>query len=110
MATKVSNRREPADGPRSHPADALECSLPAVARGILRNEPLCRPCAEAGFTVAADHLDHIEPAHLASKRFWDRDNIEPIFLECPERKHAGGGRIAPQLLSGLTSGTRPGAR
>ena len=28
---------------------------------ILRDEPLCRPCAEAGFTVAADHSDHIEP-------------------------------------------------
>ena len=33
---------------------------------ILRNEPLCRACAEAGFTVAAAHIDYTEPVHLAS--------------------------------------------
>ena len=27
--------------------------------GILRDEPLCRPCHEAGFTVAAEQIDHI---------------------------------------------------
>ena len=57
--------------------------------GILRDEPLCRPCTEAGFTVAAEHIDHIEPAHLAPERFWDRDNIQPICRDCHERKHAG---------------------
>ena len=41
--------------------------------GILRNEPLCRSCAEAGFTVAAEHIDHIEAVHLAPERFWDRE-------------------------------------
>ena len=40
--------------------------------GILRDEPLCRPCTEAGFTVGAEHIDHIEPVHLAPERFWDR--------------------------------------
>ena len=54
--------------------------------GILRNEPLCRPCAEAGFTVAADHIDHI---HLARKRFWDRDNIQPICRDCAAQYELG---------------------
>ena len=40
--------------------------------GILRNEPLCRSCVGAGFTVGAEHIDHIEPVHLAPERFWDR--------------------------------------
>ena len=40
--------------------------------GILRDEPLCRACSEVGFTVAAEHIDHIEPVHLAPERFWDR--------------------------------------
>ena len=51
--------------------------------GILRNEPSCRACAEAGFTVATEHIDHIEPAHLAPERFWDRDNIQRICRQCP---------------------------
>ena len=42
---------------------------------ILRSEPLCRFCKESGLTVAAEQIDHIEPAHLAPDRFWDRDNI-----------------------------------
>ena len=46
--------------------------------GILRDEPLCRQCAAEGYTVAAEHLHHIEPVHLAPERFWERDNIEPI--------------------------------
>ena len=57
--------------------------------GILRDEPLCRPCAEAGFTVAAEHIDHIEPAHLAPERFWDPTNLQPICRQCHERKHRG---------------------
>ena len=56
---------------------------------ILRNEPSCRSCAEAGFTVGAEHIDHIEPAHLAPERFWDRDNVQPIYRECHDRKTAG---------------------
>ena len=47
---------------------------------ILRDEPLCRLCAEAGFTVAAEHIDHIEPAHLAPERFWDHPYFD--LLEC----------------------------
>ena len=56
---------------------------------ILRKEPLCRACSEAGFTVGAEHIDHIEPVHLSPERFWDRDNVRPIFRDCHERKHAG---------------------
>ncbi len=56
---------------------------------ILRNEPLCRSCAEAGFTVAAEHIDHIEAVHLAPERFWDHDNVQPIYRECHDRKTAG---------------------
>ncbi len=57
--------------------------------GILRYEPLCRPCSESGFTVAAAEIHHIEPAHLEPERFWDRDNIQPICKDCHENRHAG---------------------
>ncbi len=57
--------------------------------GILRNEPLCRSCAENGFTVAAEHIDHIEAVHLAPERFWDRANIQPLCRDCHENKHRG---------------------
>ena len=56
------------------------------------------PCAEAGFTVAAEHIDHIEPAHLAPERFWDRDNVQPICRQCHERKHAYGGCLTPEQV------------
>ena len=48
---------------------------------IFRNEPLCRSCAEAGFTVGADEIDHIEPASRAPGK------------RC--RDHGGGGSAAP---------------
>ena len=62
--------------------------------GILRDEPLCRSCAESGFTVAAEHIDHIEPVHLAPERFWDRANIQPLCRECHDRKHLGNMTLA----------------
>ena len=42
---------------------------------ILRDEPLCRSCADAGFTAGAEHIDHIEPVHLALEHFWDRRRL-----------------------------------
>ena len=49
---------------------------------ILRDEPSCRPCAASGFTVGAEHIDHIEPVHLSPERFWDRTNIQPLCRDC----------------------------
>ena len=62
---------------------------------ILRNEPLCRSCAEAGFTVAAEHIDHIEPAHLVPERFRNRDNVQLICRDCHESKTASVPRRCP---------------
>ena len=53
---------------------------------VLTAEPLCRPCRKAGFTVGADELDHIVPAHKAPKRFWDLSNLQPICRSCHSEK------------------------
>ena len=90
-------------GPQLRPTENVagtrnDPPIPRLGGGrILRDEPLCRPCAEAGFTVAAEHIDHIEPASIAPERFWDRDNIQPICRDCHERKHAGDRLTLEQL-------------
>ena len=55
-------------------------------RRILAEEPLCRPCQKAGFTVVATELDHIVPVSEAAERFWDETNVQPICQRCHGRK------------------------
>ncbi len=75
---------------------------------IVRNEPLCRPCAEARFTVGAEHIDHIEPVHLAPERFWDRTNLQPLCRDCHERKHADE-RLTPAQIHEREAWRRAGS-
>ena len=55
---------------------------------FLNEHPLCRPCAENGFTVAATEIDHIVPVKHAPDRFLDASNWQPICRPCHARKTA----------------------
>ena len=57
-------------------------------RRILAGEPLCRPCRERGYTVAAMELDHLVPVEQAPERFWDEANVQPICVECHRARHS----------------------
>ena len=50
--------------------------------GFLRNHPLCVWCAEAGLTVAATVVDHIEPHRGDQSKFWDDSNWMALCRTC----------------------------
>ena len=58
----------------------------SMRRVFLSENPLCRPCAANGFTVAAAEIDHIVPVKHAPDRFWDASNWQPICRPCHARK------------------------
>ena len=60
---------------------------------VLSQEPLCRPCGKAGFTVAAEELDHIVPLSVAPEGLWDKAAVQPICRPCHEAKSAEENRI-----------------
>lgn len=63
---------------------------------FLQQHPLCRMCSTPSRPVAASVVDHIEPHRLseakdsgdavqiaaAQKRFWSRDNWQPLCKRC----------------------------
>lgn len=59
---------------------------------VLRDEPLCRRCAEADRLVIATHLDHIIPLAKGGEPL-DRDNVQPLCHPC----HSEKTRIEEQL-------------
>ena len=59
-----------------------------MRRRILASEPLCRPCAEARFTVAAAEVDHIERVVDRPDLKWVMSNLQPICRRCHETKTA----------------------
>ncbi len=121
MSPQMRNRRESPMDPEVVRRMRSTKRYQRFRAGILQKEPLCRACSEAGFTVGAEHIDHIEPVHLAPERFWDRDNIQPICRECHERqrlrtthppaRESGRRGTAPRLVlpHPSWSGARSGA-
>ena len=97
MSTQMRNRRESPMDPEVVRRMRSTKRYQRWRSEILRNEPLCRACAESGFTVGADEIDHIEPVHLSPERFWDRTNIQPLCRECHENKHRGKPLTLEQL-------------
>ena len=53
---------------------------------FLNAHPLCAHCQEAGYTVAAEELDHIRPVHKRPDLFWDRANWQGLCKPCHELK------------------------
>lgn len=45
---------------------------------VLSQEPLCRYCAAAGRTTAAEVVDHIRPHKGDRKLFYDCRNLQPL--------------------------------
>lgn len=67
----------------------------------LKNEPLCRPCAETWRVTAAQEVDHIIPHKGSMALFWDRENWQSICRDCHERKsalEAQGASVTPRSL------------
>ena len=65
---------------------------------VLTEEPLCRPCNEAGRVTAATIMDHIKP--LAEGGTADRENLQPICRDCHTAKTAKEAQRARRRNSG----------
>ena len=57
----------------------------ALRLAILRDEPTCRECREAGAIKLATVIDHIRPVRLGGA-MWNEDNLQPLCLSCHQRK------------------------
>jgi 5-methylcytosine-specific restriction enzyme A len=66
---------------------------------ILAQEPLCRPCNEAGRVTVATEIDHIVP--LENGGGYDESNVQPICTHCHQAKTARdrGYRVKPTIGS-----------
>ena len=81
-----------------------------MRRVLLRENPLCRPCAANGFTVAAAEIDHIVPvSDSANPELLDRENWQPICRQCHEAKTATENRRVADGLHLLLHRHAPGS-
>ena len=82
----------------------------AVRAQVLRTEPLCRTCAEAGRTELATQVDHLVPLAADLERAFDPTNLAPTCTPCHARKSAaerrGEGGPADSHALGPPSGAR----
>jgi 5-methylcytosine-specific restriction protein A len=53
---------------------------------VLREEPLCRPCAAEDRLTAAEHVHHIQERKLRPDLALDRGNLEPVCASCHNAK------------------------
>ena len=60
----------------------------------LRNNPLCKMCAENDLITAATVVDHIVPHKGDQELFWDTSNWQPLCKACHDHKtfHIEGNR------------------
>lgn len=58
-----------------------------VRDAVLRDEPLCRFCADNGITMPANEVDHIVPIAEGGERL-DRANLRPLCKPCHSRHTA----------------------
>lgn len=57
-----------------------------IRQQVLREEPLCRPCREAGRVSASTEVDHIQPLEQGGTD--DRANLQGICTTCHKEKSA----------------------
>jgi 5-methylcytosine-specific restriction protein A len=55
---------------------------------FLLNNPLCKPCQDAGRITTATEVDHIDPHKGDLQKFWDAENWQSICKPCHNRKTA----------------------
>lgn len=63
---------------------------------VLRREPLCRACEQAGRTTAATDIDHVVRHRGNPALFWSVDNLQPLCGPCHVTKtlvERGHGRV-----------------
>ncbi len=82
----------------------------AVRAQVLRAEPLCRACAQAGRTELATQVDHVVPLGVDLERAFDPTNLAPTCTVCHAAKSAaerrGEGGPADSHALGPPSGAR----
>ena len=57
-----------------------------LAQDQLRREPLCRHCAEKGFTRAAEEVDHIVGVRKDPSKAFDISNLQSLCRPCHREK------------------------
>lgn len=75
----ASSTRRP--GPIAH-GTAYTGAWQKARRAHLAHEPLCRACAQAGRTTAANTVDHIIPHRGNMELFWQRSNWQSLCATC----------------------------
>jgi len=60
----------------------------AVRARVLRDEPLCRACAQAGRSELATQVDHVVPLAVDLDRAFDPTNLQPLCTPCHAAKSA----------------------
>lgn len=56
----------------------------------LRANPLCVECLANGRSELATIVDHIEPHRGDTVRFWAKENLQSLCIECHNRKTGKG--------------------
>lgn len=56
----------------------------------LARNPLCKECLKMDRTVAAKHVDHIEPHRGDPAKFWDRENLQSLCTMHSNQKTGRG--------------------
>jgi len=73
----------------------------AVRARVLRDEPLCRACAQAGRSELATQVDHVVPLAVDLDRAFDPTNLQPLCTPCHAAKSAAERKEGlPANLSG----------
>lgn len=55
---------------------------------VLRDNPLCVHCTQAGLVTQATEVDHIVPHKGDERLFWDVENLQGLCKPCHSKKTA----------------------
>jgi len=85
---RVDQRR--ADTPEQREADRLRSTArwQRLRMVVLRREPLCRACTDAGRTTPATEVDHLEPLQQRIDLAFVEANLQPLCRSCHMAKTA----------------------
>lgn len=91
-AVAAPQRADPcrADTPEQREADRLRSTArwQRLRMLVLRREPLCRACTDAGRTTPATEVDHIAPLQRSLDLAFVESNLQPLCRPCHMAKTA----------------------
>lgn len=90
----TQRRAEEVRGPGSTTARGYGADWRRVRDQVLRDEPLCRPCTEAGRVTPAVEVDHIFPIRQRPDLRLERSNLRPICRPCHQARTGADGATA----------------